>query len=241
MAESARGAFEARIAEGLRQMGVPVDERGLRLLAEHLRLVAEANRSLNLTAIEGPEDLVTRHVLDAAAVFPDVAQAPPGPLADIGSGAGFPGVPLAILTGRPAVLIESVRKKSAFLRSAVSDLGLQAEVASARAEEVAAERPRAFAVVTARAVAELPALVELAAPLLQPRGLFIALKGKPREAEVCRGDVAAVAVGLRRLRSRELRIPGLAARRSVHVYERVTESPRALPRPPGRAQKRPLA
>jgi 16S rRNA (guanine527-N7)-methyltransferase len=230
----------AEIAEGLTAMGIVATDQQLRALLLHLQLVAEANTAFNLTAI--PEEQSVRfHVLDSAAALPQLFAAPPGEFADIGSGAGFPGVTLAILSGRPVTLVESVKKKAAFLERVVARLRLKAAVRGIRAEELALERPAAFAAVTARALSALPSLVELASPLLRTGGLLICLKGAPEPGELSRGDVAAWRCGMRRVETATVAVPGVDAQRTVVVYRRGATAGVTLPRRSGMAQRRPLA
>jgi len=226
--------------DGLREMGIAATELQLQRIARHLQLVAETNSSFNLTAIAESE-YVPLHVLDSAAALPLLDSAPPGRFADLGSGAGFPGVPLAVLSGRPVVLVESVKKKAAFLERVVAELCLEGSVRGIRAEELALERGVRFAAVTARAVAVLPSLVELASPLLAAGGLLICLKGSPDTGELARGDAAALRCGMERTTSAALVVPHVDARRTVVVYRRSAVPSVALPRRSGMAQRQPLA
>jgi 16S rRNA (guanine527-N7)-methyltransferase len=230
----------AEIAEGLAAMGIVATDQQLRALSLHLELVAEANTAFNLTAISEQQS-VRLHVLDSAAALPQLFAAPAGEFADIGSGAGFPGVTLAILSGRPATLVESVKKKAAFLERVVARLRLKAAVRGIRAEELALERPAAFAAVTARALSALPSLVELASPLLRTEGLLICLKGAPELGELSRGDAAARRCGMKRVETATVEVPGVDAQRTVVVYRRGATAGVTLPRRSGMAQRRPLA
>jgi 16S rRNA (guanine527-N7)-methyltransferase len=230
----------ANIAEGLEAMGIATDPSTCRALAHHLELVFEANERFNLTSIR-EADAVALHVFDSCAAVPYLERSPAGAFADIGSGSGFPGVPLALLTGRRVTLVESVGKKARFLESVVEALCLKATVQPFRAEEVAQLHPAGFSAVTARALSALPSLVELASPLLALGGWLICLKGAPEEEELRRGDVAARVCGLRRLGTDPVRVPGVEGRRTVITYERVGSASIRLPRRNGMAQRAPLA
>lgn len=230
----------ANIASGLEALGIAADAQQLALLAEHLEMVFEANETLNLTSID-PVDAVALHVLDSATAAPFVMAAPEGAMADLGTGAGFPGVPLAILTGREVSLVESVKKKASFLALVVEALCLKATVHPIRAEELALEQRGAFSVVTARALSSLPSLVELASPLLRENGRLICLKGRMEDDELRRGDQAAALCGMVRLETQSVAIPGVEVARVIVVYERAGRSVRKLPRRIGLAQRQPLA
>jgi len=228
------------IDEGLRAFGIEHTGEQVSALERHLQLVANANASFNLTTIPS-EQSVALHVMDSIAALPFLTTAPAGEFADLGSGAGFPGIPLAVLTGRHLTLVESVKKKAVFLESVIGELRLEATVRGVRAEELAGERPGAFAAVTARAVSSLPSLVELAAPLLAQDGLLICLKGAPDESELDRGDVVARRCGMTRVETVQVEVPGVEARRTIVVYRRKGSPGVSLPRRNGMAQRQPLA
>jgi 16S rRNA (guanine527-N7)-methyltransferase len=228
------------ISSGLAAMGLSCSADQAAALLEHLRLVDEANASFNLTTIQ-PEDAVMMHILDSAVAVPYLEQAPEGGFADLGSGAGFPGVPLAILTGRSVSLVESVKKKAAFLERVVAGLRLKATVHPIRAEELALVRGASYAAVTARALSALPSLVELASPLLQDGGLLVCLKGRPDDEELMRGDAVGRKCGMLRIDTLPVIIPGVDATRTIIVYRREGKSRTILPRRNGLAQRQPLA
>ena len=131
-----------------------IDERTQALMEQHLALVIEANKTTNLTRITSPEEARILHLEDSLAGLPEVEAAPAGLLGDMGSGAGFPGIPLALATGRKTVLIESVGKKAALLDSFINELGLAdcVETYAGRLEDLCGDRRASFAVLTARAL-----------------------------------------------------------------------------------------
>ena len=176
--------------------------------------------------------------------MPDLRGA--GWIADIGAGAGFPGLPLAIALPRARVdMIESVSRKCAVIDRLTHAAGLDNEIVRAmpmRAEERAAWGGReAYDAVTARAVAALPVLVEYASPLLAVGGVFVAWKGTLDSDEEERGSKAGVEVGLEAEAVVEVQPwPGVRDRRLV-VYRKVSPCSERFPRRPGMAAKRPLA
>jgi 16S rRNA (guanine527-N7)-methyltransferase len=227
----------------LAAMGIDPDERQLELLVRHVELVLEANARLNLTRITDLHEALRLHVADSLSALTELQDAPTGAMLDIGSGAGFPGIPLSMCSGRQVVLLDSVGKKAREVQEIIKLLGLDAsiEVLAARAEAFARERPAAYTAVTARALSSLPALVELASPLLSVGGRLICLKGTPDESELARGDRAARIVGMRRAGVRTLELPECAGTRTIVVYERVGQPSVRLPRREGMAQRSPLA
>ena len=142
-------------------------------LARYLALLLRWNATYNLTAIRDPREMVTKHLLDSLAMAPSVASM--ATLADLGTGAGLPGIPLAIaVPGLRVTLVESNGKKARFMREALRTLGLSnAEVAESRIE--ALDRPGAFAAITARALATLPQILSLGGHLLAPGGVLLAM------------------------------------------------------------------
>ena len=208
--------------------------------------LVEWNRSVNLTAIVGPGEVASKHFLDSlsvARVTPDGTLAV-GALADVGSGAGFPGLPLKIAwPGLHVTLIESVGKKAAFLRHIVETLGLDGvEVENGRAETLAHE-PRLrerFDVVTARAVAHMAALAELTLPFCRPGGMVVAQKKAGIDDELKEAEAAIALLGgtLERIEVVDDVEPGDP--RWLVVLRKVAQSPDRYPRRPGIPAKRPL-
>lgn len=216
--------------------GVIASQDQIRRLARHANLVLLANKTTNLTRIVEPTAVAALHVADSLAFTTRVTLS--GKIVDIGAGAGFPGIPLAIL-GHEVWLCESAKKKAAFLRACVVDLGLDSQIHAVRAEELARENPASADIVVARAVSSLASLVELAAPLLVKGGRLMALKGAPADSEREAGLVAARICGIELDSEIRYTLPG-GESRSVFVYSRSGRSGVRLPRSPGMAQRHPL-
>ena len=227
----------AALMEPLGVAGIETSPNQRSLLARHARMVLEANSTMNLTAIVQLDRVVELHIVDSLAFLRHVGVLE-GEVVDIGSGAGYPGIPLAIM-GLSVTMCESVRKKADFLERCVRELPVTARVRPVRAEELAVEEPGLAEYVIARAVSALPSLVELSAPLLRIGGCLIALKGRPDQSEIAAGREAAAICGLRQCGIAEYALPAGEAR-TVVTYER-TDDPRVrLPRRPGMAQRSPL-
>jgi 16S rRNA (guanine527-N7)-methyltransferase len=213
------------------------------ILSRHLRFVLDYNIKVNLTSIESFDAGILLHIEDSLTALTELNKAPEGKLADIGSGGGFPGIPLAIASGRDTLLIESIKKKAAALQEFIDieKLNTQIKVASLRSEEVATIYPQEFAAVTARAVSDLSVLIELASPLLQINGLLIALKGSPDNQELNRASLAADIAGMQFNTQRELVLSDNKSKRTIITYKKITDPKITLPRRPGMATKRPIA
>ena len=227
------------ICAGLSAMGIATGDDLVGRLTAHLEMVTEVNTRFNLTAID-PDNAVSLHILDSMGARCALGDAPPGRFADIGSGAGYPGVPLSLVTGRPVDLVESVGKKAAFLSEVTRELRLDATVHRIRAEELVSTHRDGFSAVTARALSALPSLVELAAPLLKPSGLLICLKGRPAAEEIASGNAVATLCGMGPAHIVEVSIPGIEAARCIVVYRKTGRSRLKLPRRTGLAQRSPL-
>ncbi len=150
-------------------------------LRDYLALLLRWNARINLVARADDDTLWTRHILDSAQLAPLLPDAP-GPLVDLGSGAGFPGLVLALLGGRETHLVESDRRKSAFLQEATRTLGLSS--VTIHPTRIEAARLPPAAVITARALAPLPALLSYAHRLLASRGIALFPKGRTATEEL---------------------------------------------------------
>ncbi len=191
-------------------------------LLDYLALLVRWNRTYNLTAIRDPGEMLVKHLLDSLAMHPyvDALAARGGELADLGTGPGLPGIPLAIAKpGLKVALVESNGKKARFLREAVRklDLAPRVRVLEARIEAVA--EPGAFDAITARALATLPLILELGGHLLGPDGRLLAMKGADPVEEI-----AALPDGWTVHARHRLAVPGLAAERHLVVVARAPGS-----------------
>ena len=211
----------------------------------HLRLLLAWTAAVNLTAIRHPDAAVAGHLLDSLAAVPFLRQAGVRRFLDLGSGGGYPGLPVAVaLPAETALLVDSIAKKAAFLRVAAAAAGVadRVTVAAVRAEALAPERGHRerWPAVTARAVAPLAELVELAFPLLAPGGLLLAWKRTGLDDELDRALTAVAALGGGRVEIAPppAAVPGLADHVLVAVHKEGRTS-REWPRPPGERKRRP--
>ena len=205
-------SLEPELRQGAAALGLSLDDAALGKLLDYLALLAKWNRVYNLTAVREESAMVTQHLLDSLAVLPHL---PEGGLADVGSGGGLPGIPLAIAEPqRTVVLVESNHKKAAFLEQARIELALgNVSVVNERVEACVPAEP--FAVVISRAFSDLAEFARLAAHLLAPQGVLAAMKGVyPHE------ELAQLPSGVRLDRVIALRVPGLDAGRHLVLLRR---------------------
>lgn len=218
---------------------LPADQQ--ELIQRHLELVIQANETVNLTRISNFEEGLILHVEDSLSGLSELDAAPQGLYGDLGSGAGFPGIPLAIATGRQTVLIDSRKKKMDVLSGIIEELGLSNQVSTyaGRAEFLARTQSKRYAALTARALAKLPVLMELASPLLEKGGMLICYKAQLEECELADARRVRKLVGMELVGDRSFRLNGEYNRRII-TFEKTAEPQVKLPRLEGQAQKNPL-
>ena len=210
------------------------------LLERHLELVIDANQKTNITRIDTWDEGWLLHVEDSLAGLDEVEAAPTGELADLGSGAGFPGIPLAISTGRSVTLVESVGKKATLLKQFAEDLELSERVSvfSGRAEELAREEGARYSVITARALSSLPSLMELASPLLTQGGMLVCYKSSDIDAEMEQALVIQEKLAMYFKSRRDTSLSD-GTPRSIVTFVKDGDPLVKLPRREGQAQRKP--
>ena len=205
----------------------------------YLKGILEQNKSVNLTSITDYETARILHVQDSLFALPEFNEAPEGPYADIGTGGGFPGVPLGVVSGRETILVDSVTKKITCIDKVLATLPPRSITTYAgRIEDFSKEYPQYFAVVTARALSRLSVLMELASPLLFKGGQLIALKAEVSEEELNHALRVGPQVGMRLCSRRRGFVSDTT--RTIFVFEKYTQPRMNLPRKMGFAQKKPL-
>ena len=218
-----------------------LDEKQQDLILKHLELVVEANKTTNLTRIDDWNEAVLLHVEDSLSALEEVNACKEGAYADLGSGAGFPGIPLAIATGRPTTLVDARQKKMRVMDGVIESLGLadQVRTYAGRAELLARKEGGRYAVVTARALSKLSVLMELASPLLVKGGTLVSYKGHLEEEELEHAESVQGKTGMRIKNVRRFML-GDEYERAIVTIEKVAKPSIALPRLEGQAQKNPL-
>lgn len=213
------------------------------LLNQHFLLVQEVNKQINLTRITTYEEAKILHIEDSLAALPELEAAPEGNYGDLGTGAGFPGIPLSIVTKREVLLIDSVQKKMKALDGIVQQMGLRARISTyaGRIEDLSIEQPERFSVLTTRALSSLPSLLELASPLLVENGQLICFKAQMTKEELEAGLSLEKMLGMSLLSDREFFLSDGTTRRRILVFKKTGHPTIKLPRRLGQAQKHPLS
>ena len=224
---------------GLAELGL--DGSKAEPLEAFARAVLEKNKVMNLTAITDDADFARLHLLDSTALL-NVADFSGRRAVDVGTGAGFPGVPLRILCPDVRMtLLDSTGKRIDFLRETCAALGLgNVDCVHARAEEFAAEHRESFDLAVSRAVAALPVLCELCLPLVKVGGQFLAMKSARSDGELEGAMDAIAALGGRLADVVDYAIPGSDVTHRVIVIDKVDRTPPRYPRAFGKIKKAPL-
>ena len=237
-----------KLIKGADKLGIEFNARQVKQFELYYRELIEWNKKINLTAITDYSSVQVKHFLDSLtitlALSEEEVERPDFNVIDIGTGAGFPGVPLKILFPRTRlVLIEPTTKKTVFLHHIIRELGLEnVEVLNSRAEE-AAHLPlyrEQFALVLSRAVALLPTLVELTLPFCQVGGRFIAQKKGEIDQELNRAKKAIAALGGKLDRIKKIELDEFDDGRYLIIIDKISPTPSKYPRRPGLPRRRPI-
>jgi len=230
-------------------LGIGLSEKQLHSFLSYYLLLEEYNNVMNLTAVTGPEEVAVRHFIDSMAPLlfettKSFFQKPGIRLLDLGTGAGFPGIPLAIvLTDLEVTLADSLQKRTKFLDQVRKETGLEnVRIVTGRAEDLArGENMREeYDIVISRAVADLPVLCEYCLPFVKQGGYFIAWKGPAAEEEILRANNAISVLGGYKSDILTYTLPEINAERHLLMIRKEVSSPDKYPRRAGIPAKRPL-
>lgn len=217
-------------------------EEQLAQFTRYYELLVETNKVMNLTAITEPEEVAVKHMVDSLLAYEDGMQGKT--LVDVGTGAGFPGVPLKIYCPSLRVtLVDSLGKRLRFLQQVIDELGLKGiRCEHLRAEDAGRSKKHReqYDYVTARAVARLSVLSEYCLPLAKKGGQFIALKGSRFAEEIEEGEAAVKILGGKIISAEPVKLPGLDDGRAIIKIAKIKATPAQYPRKAGTPEKQPL-
>ncbi len=232
------------LIDGCSQMGIGLGEKQQYQFSRYLDLLLEWNQKFNLTAITEPKEIIVQHFLDSISTLKLKQMEGQSRILDMGSGAGFPGIPLKIMEPQLQVsLVDSVQKKVGFLNEMIEKLDLDYTAAiHARAEDLAKieGHREAYDLVISRAVAELRVLAEYCLPFVRRGGYFISHKGPGAAEELDLAKSAINLLGGKWLETVEAKIPYSERTHNLIIIKKEKITPLKYPRSPGKPKKEPL-
>lgn len=237
-------AFEEILAARAGEAGIPLTAEQIGQFSVYHEMLLDWNTRMNLTALTAPEDVAVKHIIDSLTAYDAALFDGARTLIDVGTGAGLPGIPLAVYAPHLTVtLLDSLNKRVRFLTEVTAAMGLpNVRCIHARAEEAArtAEHRAAYDIVVSRAVARLPVLLEYMLPFVRVGGTLLALKGRAYAEEQKEARRAAEVLGGGRITARPVHLPGLDDVRAILTVTKERQTPAAYPRGGGAPTRRPL-
>ena len=237
-------AFEEILAARAAEAGIPLTAEQIGQFSVYHEMLLDWNTRMNLTALTAPEDVAVKHIIDSLTAYDAALFDGARTLIDVGTGAGLPGIPLAVYAQHLTVtLLDALNKRVRFLTEVTAAMGLpNVRCIHARAEEAArtAEHRAAYDIAVSRAVARLPVLLEYTLPFVRVGGTLLALKGRAYAEEQKEARRAAEVLGGGRITARPVHLPGLDDVRAILTVTKERQTPAAYPRGGGAPTRRPL-
>ena len=237
-------AFEEILSARAAEAGIPLTAEQIGQFSVYHEMLLDWNTRMNLTALTAPEDVAVKHIIDSLTAYDAALFDGARTLIDVGTGAGLPGIPLAVYAPHLTVtLLDALNKRVRFLTEVTAAMGLQnVRCIHARAEEAArtAEHRAAYDIVVSRAVARLPVLLEYTLPFVRVGGTLLALKGRAYAEEQKEARRAAEVLGGGRITARPVHLPGLDDVRAILTVTKERQTPAIYPRGGGAPPRRPL-
>ena len=232
------GVMYDTLEAGLPELGLTLTEQQKKILCDFGEAVVRQNQVMNLTAITEADQVAKLHLLDSLTVL-TAAELAGRKLIDVGCGAGFPGVPLAIACPEAKItLLDSLGKRVHWLEEILPTLGVKAECVTARAEELVSDRRESYDFATSRAVARLNILLELTAPYVKVGGMVVAMKGAAAREELAECTGAIRKLGLKLEEVKEFSVDG--ASHSLILLKKIAPTPGQYPRRYAKIKQNPL-
>ena len=225
------------LTAGLPGLGIALSEDKIDTLCAFGRAMVKQNEVMNLTGITDDRGVANLHLLDSLTVMAS-ADLNGKSIIDVGCGAGFPGVPLAIASGAKVTLLDSLGKRMKWLEEILPTLDIEAECVTARAEEAVVTRRESYDFATSRAVARLNILLELTAPYVKVGGKVLAMKGTAAKEELAEAQSAIKKLGLKIEEVKEFPIDG--TNHAVIVLRKIAPTPKQYPRRFAKIKQSPL-
>ncbi|WP_173443107.1 16S rRNA (guanine(527)-N(7))-methyltransferase RsmG [Selenomonas ruminantium] len=236
--------FKEELTKAAAEYGISLSDTQMEQYNRYFELLVEWNENINLTAITEPKEVAIKHMIDSITAYDENLFKDGTTVIDVGTGAGFPGLPLKIFCPEiKLTLMDSLNKRIKFLQTVVEELGLKdVECVHARAEEGARNKKyrESFDIAVSRAVARLPILCEYCLPFVKKGGHFIALKGMQYNDEADEAAKAIKVMGGSKTEIRPVKLPELDDKRAVITITKTMPTPKAYPRKAGTPTKNPI-
>ena len=232
--------FNNNIVEKANLIGIEISQEQAEQLYEYMELLLEWNEKMNLTAITEPEEVILKHFIDSLTIIPYLKEA--DTVLDIGTGAGFPGIPLKILEeNKKFTLLDSLNKRIIFLQTVINELELKnIQAIHGRAEEFISKGRETYDIVTSRAVAKLNVLLEYMLPFVKESGRCICMKSFEIEEELKEAKKAIEILGGEIEKIDEITLPNTDIKRKIVVIKKVKKTLSKYPRKAGTPAKEPI-
>lgn len=231
--------FSKKIKKYLKEINIEIEEEKIKKLYKYMEMLIQRNKEMNLTAITEPNEIILKHFVDSATILKNIKST--DKVVDVGSGAGFPGIPVKILNKNISfTLLDSLNKRIKFLDEVIYNLKLNAiETVHSRAEDFAKESREIFDVAVSRAVAPLNILLEYMLPLVKVGGICICMKGSNiGEMKDCRKALEILGGEIEKIE--ELYLPGTDNKRNIIIVQKIKETPKKYPRKAGKPTREPI-
>ena len=236
--------FKEELQRAAVEYGIELNDKQMEQFNRYFELLVEWNEKINLTAITEPKEVAIKHMIDSITAYDEALFKDGATVIDVGTGAGFPGLPLKIFCPEiKLTLMDSLNKRIKFLQTVVEELGLKdVECVHARAEEGARNKKyrESFDLAVSRAVARLPILCEYCLPFVKKGGHFIALKGMQFQEEAEEAAKAIKVMGGSKTEIRPVKLPEIDDKRAVITITKTMPTPKAYPRKAGTPTKNPI-
>lgn len=238
---------ENTLIDGAQKIGINLNKEQIKKFSQYLELLIQWNQKINLTSLKTPQEIIIKHFLDSIScikVFDKYIDIEGISIIDVGTGAGFPGIPIKIVC--PSInlsLLEARKKKTIFLEKIVEEMNFQrVEILNGRAEAFGKcpDYREKYDIALSRAVALLSTLSEYCLPLIRVGGLFVAQKGRSYKEEIDKALKTVQLLGGELIGVENVRIPFVNQERYLLVIKKIKDTPSKYPRKEGLPQKRPL-
>ena len=232
--------FNNSLIEKANSIGIEISQKQAEQFYKYMELLLEWNEKMNLTAITEPEEVILKHFIDSLTIIPYLKEA--DTVLDIGTGAGFPGIPLKILEeNKKFTLLDSLNKRIIFLQTVINEIELKnIQAIHGRAEEFVSKEREVYDIVTSRAVARLNVLLEYMLPFVKIGGRCICMKSFEIEEELKEAKKAIEILGGEIEKIDEITLPNTDIKRKIVVIKKVKNTPSKYPRKAGTPAKEPI-